>query len=88
LWNFGLMGLLLWLGRRYDSWLKAGDIFLIYLIGYPLGRFLLEFLRLDVSKVGGININQMLMVVVALIAAGLLIWRHRRPQEEAISAEE
>jgi phosphatidylglycerol---prolipoprotein diacylglyceryl transferase len=88
LWNLGLMALLLWIGRRYDKWLKDGDIFLIYLIGYPIGRFLLEFLRLDVSMVGGININQMLMAIVALLAAGLLVWRHRRPQEESKPAEE
>ena len=88
LWNFGLMAVLLWLGRRYESWLKAGDIFLIYLIGYPLGRFLLEFLRLDVSRVGGVNINQLLMVVVALVAAGVLIWRHRQPQEKAAPVKE
>jgi len=71
-----------------ESWLKAGDIFLIYLIGYPLGRFLLEFLRLDVSRVGGVNINQLLMVVVALVAAGVLIWRHRQPQEKAAPVKE
>jgi phosphatidylglycerol:prolipoprotein diacylglycerol transferase len=88
LWNFALMGLLLWLGRRYDNWLKPGDLFLIYLIGYPLGRVMLEFLRLDVSMIGGININQVLMIVVALIAAGLLIWRHRQPKQEEITPAE
>lgn len=76
IWNFALMGLLLWLARRYENWLKPGDLFLIYLIGYPLGRFLLEFLRLDISMVGGINANQMLMAIVAIIAGGLLYWRH------------
>jgi phosphatidylglycerol:prolipoprotein diacylglycerol transferase len=86
LWNFALMGLLLWLGRRYDHWLKDGDLFIIYLIGYPLGRFFLEFLRLDVSMVGGINANQMLMAVVVILAGGLLYWRHRPASEKISSA--
>lgn len=87
LWNLALMSLLLWLERRYGERLKVGDLFLVYLIGYPFGRFLLEFLRLDVSMVGGININQILMAIVALIAAGLLIWRHRQPSETTEAAE-
>lgn len=76
LWNFGIVFLLLWLGRKYDDRLINGDIFLIYLIAYPLGRFLLEFLRLDPSQVGGININQTAMLIVALTATGVLVWRH------------
>lgn len=76
LWNFGIVILLLWLGRKYDDRLFNGDLFLIYLIAYPLGRFLLEFLRLDPSQVGGININQTVMLVVLLTATGVLVWRH------------
>lgn len=84
LWNFGTVILLLWLGRKYAQRLIDGDLFLIYLIAYPLGRFLLEFLRLDPSQVGGININQTVMLLVALAAAGGLIWRHwKRAQSEA-----
>lgn len=78
LWNFANVGLLLWLGRRHQERLKAGDLFLVYLIVYPIGRFLLEFLRLDPSTVAGINANQILMLVVAVLSAGTLIWRHRR----------
>jgi phosphatidylglycerol:prolipoprotein diacylglycerol transferase len=78
LWNFGIVALLLWLGRRYQDRLINGDLFLIYLIAYPLGRFLLEFLRLDPAQVGGININQTVMLVVALVSTGVLIWRHRK----------
>jgi len=82
LWNLGNMGLLLWLGRRYQDRLKDGDLFLVYLIVYSIGRFLLEFLRLDPTIVGGTNANQMVMVVVALLATGLLLWRHTRPSKE------
>jgi phosphatidylglycerol:prolipoprotein diacylglycerol transferase len=78
LWNFANVALLLWVGRRYRDRLIPGDLFLIYLITYPIIRFLLEFLRLDASQVGLVNINQALMAVVALAAAGALIWRHRR----------
>ena len=78
LWNFANMFLLLWISRRFSDRLKHGDIFLIYLIVYPVGRFLLEFLRLDASQVAGININQTLMAVVAVLSVVTLLWRHRK----------
>lgn len=77
LWNLMNLGVLLFLGRRYSDRLKAGDLFLVYLIIYPVGRFLLEFLRLDASQVAGINANQTLMAVVAVFSGAFLIWRHR-----------
>ena len=78
------MFLMLWVSRRFAERLKKGDLFLIYLIVYPLGRFLLDFLRLDASLVGGININQTVMAVVAVLATSALLWRHRR--ETALAA--
>jgi len=77
LWNLANMFLLLWLGRRFAGRLKPGDLFLVYLVTYPIGRFLLEFLRLDAAQVFGININQTIMLVIALLAGGTLFWRHR-----------
>jgi phosphatidylglycerol:prolipoprotein diacylglycerol transferase len=72
------MFLLIWVSRRFADSLKRGDIFLVYLIVYPLGRFLLDFLRLDVSLVGGININQTIMAFVAVLASWALYLRHRK----------
>lgn len=77
IWNLGNMFLMLWISRRYADRLKSGDIFLIYLIVYPVGRFLLDFLRLDASIVAGLNINQSVMAVVAVCAAFALVMRHR-----------
>jgi phosphatidylglycerol:prolipoprotein diacylglycerol transferase len=68
----------MWISRRYADRLKSGDIFLVYLIVYPVGRFLLEFLRLDASMVGGFNINQTIMGIVALCSTGFLYFRHRK----------
>ena len=82
LWNLANMALLLWLGRKHASRLKEGDLFLVYLVGYPLGRFLLEFLRLDSPQIGTINTNQTIMLIVALVAGGLLYWRHRAPSPQ------
>jgi phosphatidylglycerol:prolipoprotein diacylglycerol transferase len=77
------MALLLWLGRRHKARLISGDLFLIYLLVYPLGRFLLEFLRLDPAMVAGVNANQTLMAIVALAAGALLVWRHRGDRPDA-----
>jgi phosphatidylglycerol:prolipoprotein diacylglycerol transferase len=57
--------------------LKTGDVFLTYLIIYPVGRFFLEFLRLDPSNVGALNANQTLMAVTASLALAVLVLRHR-----------
>jgi phosphatidylglycerol---prolipoprotein diacylglyceryl transferase len=78
LWNLGNMALLLWLSHRFGERLKPGDVFLTYLVVYPVGRFLLDFLRLDASMLGGINANQAFMAAVAVLAAGMLFWRHRK----------
>jgi phosphatidylglycerol:prolipoprotein diacylglycerol transferase len=80
LWNLLNMAILLWMGRRFEKWLKPGDLFYIYMIMYAIGRFSLDFLRLDASQVGGINFNQTFMVFVALAAGVLLFLNHRPPR--------
>ena len=75
--NFANMIFLLWISRRYAGRLKSGDIFLAYLVTYPVIRFFLDFLRLDASLVAGININQTFMAVIAVCAGAALYWRHR-----------
>ncbi len=72
------MGLLIWISNKYFEKLKPGDVFLVYLIYYPIVRIFMEMLRLDSSTVAGFNANQALMVVVALASAALLAFRHLR----------
>ena len=81
------MFLLLWVAKRFASALRPGDVFLVYLITYPAIRFSLDFLRLDASEIAGVNANQTLMAVVALVSAGLLVYRHRFAPEPAADEE-
>lgn len=78
LWNLGLALLLIWVWRRFKGRLLAGDLFLLYLVGYPLGRFLLEFIRVDIVRAYGLNLNQSLMLLTALGSALALYLRQRR----------
>lgn len=77
LWNVLNMAVLLWMARRFSKWLKPGDIFFIYMIMYSVGRFALEFLRLDAAQVGGINFNQTFVIIVALVAGIIIYLNHR-----------
>ncbi len=81
LWDLANMAFLLWLGRRHQDRLRSGDLFLIYLIIYPVGRFFLEFLRLDPSQVAGLDANQALMAIVAVLSTAAIVWRHRKNRE-------
>ncbi len=87
LWNLANMILLLWLGHSYSDRLKRGDLFLIYVLNYAIGRFLLDFLRLDASRVLGINFNQTVMGILAMFMTMAIIWRHR-PQSISGSIEQ
>lgn len=86
-WNLLNMGLLLWLSKRLKGWLKSGDLFLIYLAFYGVGRFFLEFLRLDPSPVAGINVNQTIMAVVAVVSTTVFVVRHWVLKSSPASAE-
>jgi phosphatidylglycerol---prolipoprotein diacylglyceryl transferase len=70
--NVVSMAILLWAARRFEKWLKPGDIFYLYAILYSVIRFSLEFLRVD-----HIGFNQNFMVVVFVVAGGFFFWNHR-----------
>jgi phosphatidylglycerol:prolipoprotein diacylglycerol transferase len=79
--NFANMIFLLWLSRRFADSLRHGDLFLTYLGIYSLIRFLLEFLRLDVSLVNGFNINQVFFAIVFVCVGISMVLRHRPVQK-------
>lgn len=83
IWNLFNFFLLLTIGRTKEEKLLPGDLLYIYMIVYAIGRFGLEFLRLDASYVGSININQMVMAVVAVLGAALLVFNHLRAKRAA-----
>ncbi len=84
LYNLVICAFLLYLDNSEKVHLKKGSLFLIYLIAYPVGRFFLEFLRLDTAQVGGINMNQVIMAVTAVVAAVVLVLRERGSKESPV----
>jgi phosphatidylglycerol:prolipoprotein diacylglycerol transferase len=87
LWSLLNMAVLLWLSRNKRDQLREGSLFLLYVIIYGLGRFGLEFLRLDVSTAGGVNVNQWFVLAAAAAVGGLLVyrqqgWSSRRREEQ------
>jgi phosphatidylglycerol:prolipoprotein diacylglycerol transferase len=75
------MILLLWLARRFNGILKTGDLFLVYLGFYSVVRFLLEFLRLDISPVYGFNINQVFFTTAFIFVGIGMVLRHHAVQK-------
>ena len=65
-------------GRKYD-----GQIALMYVTWYGLGRALIEGLRTDSLWWGNFRVSQVLAAVSALIALALLIWQAFRPHDPA-----
>ncbi|MCJ7825168.1 MAG: prolipoprotein diacylglyceryl transferase [Anaerolineales bacterium] len=78
IWNLLNMLFLLWIWRRFGDRIRSGDLFLVYLITYPIGRFLLEFIRLDYVPLFGINFNQGFMLLAAIASALVIFVRHRQ----------
>ncbi len=85
LWNLVGFALIFWLSRRFQAQLKDGDILLMYLIWYPLGRFFIEFLRTDSWFFPGtpFNVVHGLSFVAVAIGAWGLYRHHRRPSSSA-----
>ena len=78
LWNLALVALLLWIDRRHR--LRPGNLFVTYVIGYGVGRFWVESLRIDAAdRVFGIRINLLVSAAAAAIGVAVLVVRSRRP---------
>ncbi len=76
---------MLWLARRFAERLRPGDMLLLYLMFYPTVRFFMEFLRLDSSGFGNLNINQTLSAAVAVMAGIWFAIRHRRQRRAGLN---
>lgn len=70
-WNIGvLIILLLW--RKHKKF--NGEIFLMYLFGYGVGRFWIEGLRTDqLQFFNGVAVSQVLAAVLVVVSAVLLV---------------
>ncbi len=86
LWNAVLVLVLVRLDRRRT--LPRGALILVYAVGYGLGRFLVELLRIDtVERYAGLSRNNWLALLLILIGvAGLLRMRARPAADEAEDA--
>ncbi len=75
----GLVGalFLVWLGARFRSRLRPGDLLLVFFIWYGTTRFLLENLRADNWTFFGVPTAQIISIVVIAIGVAGLIHRHR-----------
>jgi len=79
LWNVVGFVVLMTVGRRWAGRLREGDLFLGYLIWYPLGRIMVEMFRPDawVSGLPGLATAQLVSLALIVIGVVGLILRHR-----------
>ena len=70
LWNLGIFIILMIVKRKKKF---NGQIFGLYLLGYAVGRFWIEALRVDQLKIGMFAISQILSAILVFVALGL-IW--------------
>ena len=73
--------LLFWISRRFKTALKDGDITLLYLIWYPLGRFFIEFLRTDSWFFPGSPFNIVhILCFISVTGSAITLYLRHSPQ--------
>ena len=91
--SWDLLGfvILFWLSRRFAKRLRNGDLFLLYLIWAPLGRFFIEFMRTDSWFFPGTPFNPVhLITACMIISASIILFlrlRNRQPLTEPVEPE-
>jgi phosphatidylglycerol:prolipoprotein diacylglycerol transferase len=87
LYEFFLEGVVLffvlWTAKRYVR--RDGILSMLFLFGYTLSRFIVEFFREPDVQVGylvfGLTMGQILSLIMLAAAVGIAIWLHRHPPE-------
>ncbi len=79
LWCVALAVLLAYLGRRFENSLQGGRLFALYVMGYCVGRFWIEYLRVDpANDFFGLRLNNWTSVAVFVGALAYFVWAGRR----------
>ena len=70
LWNFALVGFLVWLDR--SGRVRRGRLIAGYLLGYGLGRLWIEAVRIDAAtELAGVRVN--IWMSLALLVGGIVV---------------
>ncbi len=81
LWCLGLCLVLLWIDRRFRP--APGQLMAMYVMGYGIGRFWVEGLRIDeADHVAGLRFNQWIAITMIVGGAVALILMRRYPSPE------
>lgn len=80
LWNLGVLFFLLW-WRKHKKF--EGEIFLMYLLGYGVGRFWIEGLRTDQLLIPGVKlpVSQVLAAVLVVVSIVTIFIIKRKKKE-------
>jgi len=81
LWSLGAFFILLYLWNRQRDRFRPGDFFLLYVAQYSFIRFLLEFIRIEVTLINDINLAQAVTAVTFVLSVAAFLYRHRSPVE-------
>ena len=85
LWNVVLAVVLVFLGRRMLA-SRPARLLACYVIGYGIGRFWIEGLRIDPTKEGGgLRLNQWMSIVLIVGGVAYLVWARLRPAPAAVA---
>ncbi len=78
-WNLGVLGLLYFYRKKKKF---QGELFLLYLIGYGVGRFWIEGLRTDQLQFGnGLAVSQLVAVVAIVISIGIIFYQRKKMKQ-------
>ena len=75
-----LCGILLYFWHNRRQKFQVGDFLLMYGMGYAVIRFLLEFIRVEIPTVSGVNVSQLTTAAMFIVAVWIFVMRHWRGQ--------
>lgn len=84
LWNLGVFLLLIWFSKRKKL---NGEVLCLYMMGYGVGRFWIEGLRLDSLWFGTFRISQLLSIVFVIVFGLIFVIRRVRYKGPELKAE-
>lgn len=80
MWNLLVFGFLLWYRRKKAT--VEGEIFVLYLMLYSVGRFFIEGLRTDSLMLGPFRVAQIISLAIIALSGAYLTWKKKKIKAE------